>query len=790
MITKYNLKKFQLLATLLLCFGTLLNAQAIFELNIEDGSAQGTYPLGESNFSLNRCAGDYIDTMVIAYDENQDSTLFCSGEENNNIQGKFALIDRGTCNFIQKAENALADGVSGVLICNDPTDNDIVTMVGGDLGDPKLDIPVVFAADSTCVRIRMAINAGETVVAGFKYEPAVLTERTVLWGDQPGEGDFANGLNGWTVIRDSCDLGGNPFQSDENLWEHVEGLVYNKDTSLALTISSNTACNGFMLFNSAYLDHAGDLDNNQGGGECPSIQFASLVSPVIDLSGHDGKISVSYYQIAATFGSRFFIEWSEDGGDTWRFVETNTELNQNTQTEQQRVVNLWDATPTDAFRIRFTGIMDYYHWAIDDVLITSAPDNDFTVSSIAIPHSFVTPGSQVDSFLFFTELINRGSSELLNVQVQNDIVSIEENSINLVHRDSVTLDTLAFEDTTYVGTNTLFRLPDSTGLYFVRAGAIDSASADESLEDNFFEYPFFVSDDLFAKEFNVGRQSVFFTTPTTNGFRIGNVFITGITGDTYRADTAYFSLGTLFETVRGTDILIATLYEYNEDDAFGTQEIFSAQEDELTPVGTGAISVPSDYEAFELLPVRLTSVTGATNPITLKDTTSYLLALEWIPPQSKRTDTVSFAITSQSQVDYLATTNLYVRSPTMVSVGNDRTFSPFFQDGNFTVPVIRMTITDQPVDIVDDVEKTISGDLNVFPNPANDFINVELTLDQLSTNVNYTLYDLNGRVLRQLQRNNIKQHVESISVSDLNTGVYLLQISTDVGQVVKKVLVK
>lgn len=69
-----------------------------------------------------------------------------------------------------------------------------------------------------------------------------------------------------------------------------------------------------------------------------------------------------------------------------------------------------------------------------------------------------------------------------------------------------------------------------------------------------------------------------------------------------------------------------------------------------------------------------------------------------------------------------------------------------------------------------------------YPNPAKDFITVSNSDNVLLTDVNIT--DLNGRTVKTLKVENLSE-VE-INISDLNSGIYLMNITSDEGKSVKK----
>lgn len=82
----------------------------------------------------------------------------------------------------------------------------------------------------------------------------------------------------------------------------------------------------------------------------------------------------------------------------------------------------------------------------------------------------------------------------------------------------------------------------------------------------------------------------------------------------------------------------------------------------------------------------------------------------------------------------------------------------------------------------------LSGNvIKIFPNPAKDFLNVEVNTDALKGQVNVTLFNVNGQELRT-QVLNING-TSKINVSDIQAGNYVLRISNDKNLVVKSVVI-
>ncbi|HSN36799.1 MAG TPA: M20/M25/M40 family metallo-hydrolase, partial [Arthrobacter sp.] len=128
-------------------------------------------------------------------------------------KGNIALIQRGTCTFRIKVDNAVAAGAAGVIIFNQGNvvpDEDRTLMFGGTLGPPRPVIPVVSTSFDTGaelaslpnVRMRLAVSGTITETASFNIlaDTAGRADRTVVVGahldsvpEGPGINDNGSG---------------------------------------------------------------------------------------------------------------------------------------------------------------------------------------------------------------------------------------------------------------------------------------------------------------------------------------------------------------------------------------------------------------------------------------------------------------------------------------------------------------------------------------------------------------------------------------------------------------------
>lgn len=80
------------------------------------------------------------------------------------------------------------------------------------------------------------------------------------------------------------------------------------------------------------------------------------------------------------------------------------------------------------------------------------------------------------------------------------------------------------------------------------------------------------------------------------------------------------------------------------------------------------------------------------------------------------------------------------------------------------------------------VEKPLASKFSAYPNPANNTVNISNNYNITLTRINIT--DVNGRSVKTVDVNNLSEI--QMNVSDLNSGVYFMNIDTDSGKVVKK----
>lgn len=209
----------------------------------------------------------------------------------------------------------------------------------------------------------------------------------VVWSE-----DFANGLpTGWSQS-------GTPATAQ---WEYrgpnttpsnatgsrgnFSGINNTPPTNDPL--ASSTTSNGFMIFDSDYLDNGGT--SSFGSGSAPAPHIGRLTTSMIDLSTHP-SLELKFETYARRFFSNWFVAFSTDGGatytDTVEFFDPSViAVNGSTVNGEVALANVSSIIGgQDSVVMQF--IFDgtdgnvngngYYYWMIDDIELRTPPANE------------------------------------------------------------------------------------------------------------------------------------------------------------------------------------------------------------------------------------------------------------------------------------------------------------------------------------------------------------------------------------------------------------------------------
>ena len=207
---------------------------------------------------------------------------------------------------------------------------------------------------------------------------------TPIWSE-----DFASGIPSTWLNFGTANL----VSDTDVVWEY-RGTATNPSNTVGsrgaymtnqTPMSSATASNGFVIFDSDFLDNAG-VAGNFGNGIAAAPHIAELITDMIDLTQHsivDLSFTQYYRRFAGPAGSQAvpatYVDFSVDGGATFPYsVTLNSGIAVNSATATNDVVNIIAGSyigGEDSVKVRFRFDGDYYFWCIDDIQIVGTPAN-------------------------------------------------------------------------------------------------------------------------------------------------------------------------------------------------------------------------------------------------------------------------------------------------------------------------------------------------------------------------------------------------------------------------------
>ncbi len=151
---------------------------------LEPANIAGGFEAGAAAFGPPITSTPIIGSVVRALDGSAQPELACQTIVNaSQVAGKIAMVRRGECFFKQKVRNAQLAGAIAVIICN--FEESLINM--GDVGSvPNVNIPAVMLKNSACQLIRQALDNGANVVVRLQQPAATGPARI--------DGSFDNGI--------------------------------------------------------------------------------------------------------------------------------------------------------------------------------------------------------------------------------------------------------------------------------------------------------------------------------------------------------------------------------------------------------------------------------------------------------------------------------------------------------------------------------------------------------------------------------------------------------------------
>ena len=357
--------------------------------------------------------------------------------------------------------------------------------------------------------------AVDNTYVGFKYGSKSLASQPqfkmgsgnqviMAIGDTLWSEDFAAGIpSGWVN-------NGNPSGAT---WEY-RGPATTPDNTLGgrgdcsggAPIASPTAANGFVIFDSNYLDGISPCNpGSPNSGVAPPPHTGTLQTAAIDLTGVDFvQLSFSYFLRNFTSTQTVFI--SNDGGTVWTEIwEAGVATNASSANPATASIDVscFAGNQSDVrLQFVFDGTQGYYEWMLDDVVLTEAVamhdlaiDDAIYMDPWLTPVYTMIPYNQADTIDFSAWISN--AMPFIETNVVLEVVA-DDGVNNVFSAQSSPTTVNGCSDSTVFAISPGFT-PYGLGMHTFNFSLImDSTDADPS--DNTFAAGFEVTDTVYARD--------------------------------------------------------------------------------------------------------------------------------------------------------------------------------------------------------------------------------------------------------------------------------------------------
>lgn len=604
----------------------------------------------------------------------------------------------------------------------------------------------------------------------------------ILWGANTGEGDFNGGLNDWTVTSVNC----SGQASDGAVWQwNIPGSALTGAFATGQSNLSPSRCNGAMVFNSDFLDNAGN-SSALGSGPCPAPQEAHLTSPIIDISAFDVPgVVVQFHQNLRQYQSEYYVGYSTDGGATWTDVQINEEhpLNSSHINEFKRV-SLPGVVGASELRLRFRIVGNYYYWVIDDVQLVQQECTNTRIMAnwYTLPPWASMPSNQTFAFPVMADIFNAGACPQDNVRLNYRVVNV--NTEEVVYDETLNFGTVESDN---LVENELF--PSLVVMPAVAAGSIETYSATFTLsQDN---EDFDPADNVISTTFQVGGD-VFALEDGPNSNRISTVSRSYVIGNYFHPSEDATVQGIQWGIVNPAQMagISVNIYLMQWTDLNGNETIEAS---ERLYVGFGEYTFTGLEDANNLIFTELENFNVPGEPVVMDGGLGYLALVEY-QAESEAAPQMVFHVQERNYfpTNYafdVATDEGLTNRPFYAGIFGTSATDPLSiidynpvrssTPGNNWAAVIRI-VTQTTINTKD----VLPSDnlISVYPNPASTQIHVKMDFAKAFDGVKIKVMDNAGKLVDFKSLNNVGQNrTETININHLAPGQYHMQVITKDG---------
>ncbi len=305
-------------------------------------------------------------------------------------------------------------------------------------------------------------------------------------------------------------------------------------------IQSETASNGFIIFDSNYWDNNANpcTPSFFGTGPVPGPHYATLETPSIDLS------AVSYAAFEMDQYVRFYqgntsIQMSVNQGPWSTFFTNSIATGGSSANPMHLRIPIPAASNQADVRFRFVYDGLYYFWQIDDVRVIEVAANDlaldvvhygdFDILDPANPTGFEWmeysqyPKAQAPLLKLWSMTQNKGGLAQTGCGLQSRVIRVQDNALLSTATQTATV-TIPVNDISELRAGT-FQMPQDTGNYKITYRAFQTEN-EEIPEDNIDSSFIRISPCVLARD-NGALGSVYMGADAVNNlpFEMGNIML-------------------------------------------------------------------------------------------------------------------------------------------------------------------------------------------------------------------------------------------------------------------------
>ncbi len=681
-------------------------------------------------------------------------------------------------------------------------------------------------------------SVGAVGVADAEFSNAFTNATAFVAGDNPTT---------WTAL--SVNESGGAVTPGNAYWvRNLTGYSNGAYWSGTTPISSPSQVNGVALFDSDFLDNAG-TPGAFGTGTSPSVHRGELISPRIDLTGYtDSALTVQFFTWYRDFQqTELSVSISVDDGQTW--VETaDFRAAVPNLTEDFARILLANATAgavtLSQCRIRFTFDGDYYFAIVDDITIETSPAYDIALGGPEPGANNV--GGAIDNakmgsnrynalenvvhaldlreFLWGSKATNLGYENLTAadsaaIHINVDFTDNFGSTTPSVYTDVMYYDSMIVAGDV-VGQTVVdyfddinFTAVHGAGDYVVTYW-LDHKNPDGNTANDTVRHTYTLTDDSAPLRNYVSKARL----GTDNGpFSSRAIFPGGGPYTSWEYGSVYFFPRGAMDTITIDSVIFryrltggfsgaaaqnmfCNVYELDPSDGVLTDGTF------LTQIGIGTISLTglgTTVPAGDYALATATSFINATGsgPMPgLNDNGFYYVSILTNPGLTGGAatfdsddvpwigaDEINYALNAnETEID-----SVINPSPiNLVDASNISTWN-WVGFGADIVPSIGLYLDIKamnPFNSVSTVYDSEGATFSVYPNPATDVLNFSFETET-ATDVMYILTDVSGRVLNVTQSANVTSDTQSLDISRLAAGVYMLTAKSAEQNWTKKVVI-